>query len=131
MPSPEVAITNTNGPLVEWVKKVTGCGIIISRPPRRPHHKPAHVWSVGKTDKCLSFLREIRPYLRIKNRQADLLLTRYKASTPRNGKYTAVVLKRKLKLVAEIRALNFRGTKPSENLAPDQTPDLTVAASTP
>ena len=131
MPSPEVTITNTSRSLVEWVKKVADCGIIIHRSPRRPHHKPAYVWSVGKTDKCLNLLQEVRPYLRLKDRQADLLLTRYKASTPRNGKYTAVVLEQKLKLVADIRALNLRCTKPSMILASNKTADLTVVETAP
>lgn len=120
MPSPQLTITNTDLPLVEWVREVTDCGKIIRRTPRHPHHKPAYVWSVGKTDKCLSLLQELRPYLRVKRRQADLLLTRYKASTPRNGKYAAAVLTRKLKLVADIRALNLRCSQPSVNLARPQ-----------
>ena len=129
MPSPELTITNTCQSLVEWVKQITNCGLIISRSPRRPHHKPAFVWSVGKTDKCLNLLQEIRPYLRVKDRQADLLLNRYKASTPRNGKYTPAVLEEKLRLVEEIRVLNRRCSKPVTNLISEETLDLTVIAS--
>jgi len=108
MPSPQVTITNTELRLLEWVSKVTGYGKIITRSRREPHHKVAYVWVVGKTEKCLNFLREIRPYLLVKHRQADLILDRYKAVTPRNGKYTADLLKKKLRLVARIRALNHR-----------------------
>jgi len=108
MPSPQLTITNTNLSLLKWVRRVSGCGKIINRSRRHPNHKLAYVWSVGKTDKCLHLLREIRPYLRIKRRQTYLLLTRYKAVTPRNGKYTAAVMRKKLRLVEDIRALNRR-----------------------
>ena len=112
MPSPQLTITNTNLSLLEWVRRVSGCGKIIHRSRRRPNHKLVYMWCVGKTDKCLDALQTVWPYLRIKRRQARLLLTRYKAMTPRNGKYTAVVLRKKLQLVADIRALNRRSIDP-------------------
>jgi len=108
MPSPHITITNTNRSVVRWAEQVTGYGKIISRRARRVNHKPAYIWCVAKAGRCLNLLREIRPYLRVKHRQADLILQRYKAVTPRNGQYTATLLKRKLRLVARIRALNHR-----------------------
>lgn len=109
LPQPQVSIANNNLELLIWVKKVIGSGSISTKKPKSSSHNIAYAWQVATAGPCLRLLDEIRPYLVVKKQQADLLLTRYKAVTPRNGRYTQTELDGKMQLVEVIRALNKRG----------------------
>lgn len=106
-PSPEVSIANNSLQLLGWVKNVVGTGKITSKRKNKPHHAQSYTWSI-RDNKVISFLDEIKNYLIVKKQQAKLITKKYKACTPRNGKYTPEMLERKLQLVAQIRKLNQR-----------------------
>ncbi|MFH1726221.1 MAG: LAGLIDADG family homing endonuclease [Elusimicrobiota bacterium] len=108
-PQPRVSISNNSLELLEWVRERLGCGNIIRRSPRKEHHGKSYVWQVQLAGSALKVLREIRPYLVLKRRHADLLLEDYKACTPRNGKYSPSMLAAKRGLVGQIRRLNQTG----------------------
>jgi len=105
--SPEVSIANNNLQLLVWVRDVVGAGRITSKRKNRPHHAQSFTWSI-RDNKAICFLNEIRDYLIVKKQQAELITRKYKVYTPRNGKYTPDILRRKLELVAQIRKLNQR-----------------------
>ena len=105
-PSPNVSVSNSNLPMLRWIKNNVG-GCISTKKRYQSHHRQTYVWALSY-DKALSLLRKIEKYLIIKKPQAKLILEEYKASTIRTGKYTKELLKKKMKLVARIRELNQR-----------------------
>jgi len=105
--SPEVSIANNDLQLLAWVRNAVAAGKISLKRKNRPHHHQSYTWSI-RDNKAISFLNEIKNYLIVKKQQAELITTSYKMYTPRNGKYTPEMLKRKLELVAQIRKLNQR-----------------------
>ena len=103
---PFVGIANNNLELLKWIKSLIG-GNICSKKKRLPHHNDSYVLNI-RQDRALRFLGEISKYLIIKKPQAELILKKYKSVTHRNGRYTPVLLQKKMQLVAEIRKLNQR-----------------------
>lgn len=89
---PVVSMTSTTPELVHAMRDEFGGQIRQHRTYRR-NHSDSYIWSV-RHDAAIRTIRRIRPYLRVseKVRRADLVLTRYKAVTPRNGKYTPALL---------------------------------------
>jgi hypothetical protein len=70
-PSGHVGVGNSNREWVETFQRVFGGGIYTNDP--NPKAKPVHMWRiVGRSAE--SFLRMIRPHLRMKQKQADLVL---------------------------------------------------------
>jgi hypothetical protein len=66
-----------------------GVGKITRKKTTSDRHTPSFCYSISSRQ-ALSLLRQIAPHLRSYKRQrAELLLERYVALTPRNGKYTA------------------------------------------
>ena len=82
-------------------------GNICSKKKILAHHKDSFVLNI-RQDRALRILSEIKEYLIVKKQQAELITSKYKSVTPRCGKYTVDMLKRKYELVAEIRKLNQR-----------------------
>lgn len=107
MPAPKVSVANNDLGLLKWIKEKTGTGVIIKRGKRLLHHKSQYVIDISDNS-ALILLAEIKEYLLIKKPHAELILSRYKAVTPRNGRYSEEILRRKMELVVEIRALNQR-----------------------
>ena len=107
MPAPKVSVANNSLQLLNWIKDKAGSGVIIKRTKREPQHGIQYVIDISD-NAALTLLAEIKEYLMIKKSHAELLLSRYKAVTPRNGRYTKELLAKKMQLVAEIRALNQR-----------------------
>lgn len=105
--SPEVSVANTNQRLIVWLKNKTGSGTICLKQKRSIKHRTAYTWKI-RGDKAIALLKEISRWLIIKKPHADLILRDYKKLTPRNGRYDEQTLKKKMKLVALIRALNSR-----------------------
>ena len=112
-PQPRLAISNNSLELLEWVRRKPGCGVIIRRTPRKDWHNTSYVWQAQRAGSVLNVLTEIKPYLILKKAHAALLLSSYKACTPRNGKYTPDALDAKLRLVDDIRRLNQAHRSPT------------------
>ena len=105
-PIPFTGIANNNLELLKWIKSLVG-GNICSKKKRLHHHSDSYVLNI-RQDRSLRFLDEIKQYLIIKSRQAELITDKYKSVTHRAGKYTPGMLAKKEELVAEIRRLNQR-----------------------
>ena len=105
LPSPRVSVANNDLRLLKWIREKAGCGCITTRSKVQPQHGVNYVLNVCD-DPALKLLAEVKEYLIIKKPHAELLSSRYKAVTPRNGRYTEELLAGKMALVAEIRQLN-------------------------
>ena len=91
-----VSISNTDRPLLEYVRQTTGVGKITSKRTSQPHHTPSFTYSVYNRQ-ALTLLEQIQPYLRTyKTKRSKLILRDYLALTPRNGRYSE-----KMKLARE------------------------------
>ena len=96
-PTPCVSIASTTIELLEWVKEVSGVGIIKKKKNYNcEKHKDCYSYVV-KHDKAIELIKDIYPYLVIesKKKRAELILMRYKAVTPRNGRYSEEMLREK------------------------------------
>ena len=105
-PAPNVSVSNSSLPMLKWIKKRFG-GHISTKKTYKSHHRQTYVWAVSY-DNAIRLLGQIEEYLIIKKPQAKLIISKYKKSTIRTGKYTKALLKKKMELVAKIRKLNQR-----------------------
>jgi len=104
--SPTVSIANNDLHLLKWIKERTG-GTLVSKRKRKKHHDSSYMLTI-RQDRAIRFLKEIQPYLIIKQPQARLIVEEYKNVTHRAGKYDPDMLLRKNALVRKIRLLNQR-----------------------
>jgi hypothetical protein len=104
--SPEITVANTDLRLLEWLKKRLG-GLIKKKVRKLPQHNQAYTWIV-RNDRAIEVMKEIEDFLIIKRKHSELITRKYKACTPRNGKYTEELLSKKMELIAEIKKLNSR-----------------------
>jgi hypothetical protein len=98
-PSPQISVASTDHEVVRWLQFHFG-GSVVTKQPRSSTHSVSYDWRL--TDRrALTFLQRIRPYLVIqrKIRRIDLLLADYLACTPRNGRYSEDMIKRKEELI--------------------------------
>jgi len=107
LPAPKVSVANNSLDLLKWIKEKVSSGVIIQRTKREPQHGVQYVLDISD-NAALNLLAEVKEYLLIKKPHAELLVSRYKAVTPRNGKYTKELLNGKMQLLSEIRKLNKR-----------------------
>ncbi len=93
--SPMVSIPSCSPALTSWLWTRFG-GCISSKRTYKTGHSPSEVWALGSDDSLL-FLDLVFPYMREpeKIRRARMLIEEYKSVTPRNGKYTPIILERK------------------------------------
>ena len=110
-----VSISNNERDLLEYVQQTVGAGRISNKRTYRAAHAPSFHYQISSRQ-ALALLEQITPYLRTyKSRRARLALAQYLAVTPRNGKYTDDVLKRRIafeQLFLSVTARRFLGTAP-------------------
>lgn len=69
-----VSVCNTDPRVIFWFQKVTGMGrswIIRFKDEKR---REAYQWQIGKKSDVIEFLSTVRPYLKVKGEQVDVLL---------------------------------------------------------
>lgn len=87
-----VTISSTELALLEWTKKATGVGKITTKRTSSPHHSPGFTYCVANRQ-ALAILKQVHQYLRsYKALRSRLVIENFLKLTPRNGKYTAVLL---------------------------------------
>lgn len=69
----EVTVTNTSVALMNWLLKNFGGEIMPRGKPLKATHKLCYRWRLKDSKARLEFLTAIRPFLVIKQKQADLL----------------------------------------------------------
>jgi len=113
-----VMVFNTNREILEWFRDTFGGRTSLYGSPRHEHHKQVYSWWVSSQE-AASVLRLLLPYLRIKRRQAELVLQmadlRYEYVKGKRGRQvTPAILEARRGLVEEIVRLNHRGALPVE-----------------
>lgn len=96
-PSPCISISSTDIELLEWIKNTTKMGRILRK---KNYNKEKHLDSYTYRviyDEAIKLLEEIEPYLIIQKKKlrARFILDNYKKVTPRNGKYSEEMRKKK------------------------------------
>ena len=96
-PSPCVSVASTSLELLTWIKNTIKKGMIISKKNYNPKiHKDCYSYVLRRND-AINLIEDIYPYLVIdsKKKRAKLIIEKYKALTPRNGRYTSKMIKAK------------------------------------
>jgi len=96
-PAPCVSIASTTIELLTWLKDTIGYGVIIKKKNYNPEKHKLSYSFVIKQNNAIKLLEDIYPYLIIesKRKRAEMIITQYKALTPRNGRYTDELLAKK------------------------------------
>lgn len=122
---PVLKIAMTHKPIILWLQQSFG-GSFVTRVrnghPLYPNHRDLHYWGIGGKN-IEPVIRKVIPYLKVKRRQAEIVLERVKLYEKQgdvsvrsihhsgwNFKYKPEFVKRMEDLYAEIRLLNKRGT---------------------
>jgi hypothetical protein len=95
---PCFTIASTDKELLIYLQSLTG-GTIINKKNYNPvRHKDSYTLNIKKKDSVLFILNHVSSFLRVekKRNRAMWILTNYVSVTPRNGKYSPELLKRKL-----------------------------------
>jgi hypothetical protein len=69
-----VNICNTDPRVIMWIQEVTGIGVSRITKFKDGKRRWAYQWQIGKKADVIDFLSTIRPYLRVKGEQVDVLL---------------------------------------------------------
>src|SRR3990167_11382254 len=72
--TPFVEVCNTRAELIQWLGIKFGGHVNLKVQPKKPQYKPCFYWSIAG-QKALHVLRMARPYLMLKQEQADILLS--------------------------------------------------------
>lgn len=106
-----VSISNTELAILRYVHSAVGAGKITSKVAYRKHHTPSYAYSVANRQ-ALALLGQITPYLKsYKAKRARLVLDDYVRLTPRNGKYSALLLKERATFIKAFFAITPHGKK--------------------
>jgi intein/homing endonuclease len=68
-----VCITNTNKPVLEWIKNKVGHGWIFKRRQSNANWKIRYDWLLGDY-KAYYFLKSIQPFLKFRKKEVDALI---------------------------------------------------------
>lgn len=88
--SPAISMTSTTIELVNFMKDNYG-GNVRNHKVYKAHHKKAYVWSINY-NLALSFISKVLPFIKepTKRYRMQMLVSKYKLITNRNGKYNDV-----------------------------------------
>lgn len=90
-----VTVSGTEHALIKYIQKIVGAGRIASKKVYKENHSQAYTYSIHSRQ-ALDLLEQITPYLKTyKFKRAKLVLKSYVAVTPRNGRYSPEIEKKK------------------------------------
>lgn len=100
-----VTISSCELSMLRYIGKIAGIGSITTKVTYNPNHSPEYTYRVyGR--QAIDLMSVVIPYLRsYKKKRAQLILSQYLKLTPRNGKYTPAMLKRKENFVNKFFAI--------------------------
>ena len=102
-----VSISNTEYELLQFVLDTVGAGKITSKKRASVVHKSGFAYVISNRQ-ALDLLVRVTPYLRsYKKFRAKLILDNYVRLTPRNGKYTKVMLAERDKFIESFFSTKF------------------------
>lgn len=100
-----VSISNTDRRLLEFVLEKVGVGRITAKRTYSERHTPSFAYKITNRQ-ALELLVQINGYLRTyRGQRAAIALDRYKALTPRNGKYGVETLRLREEFERELLAI--------------------------
>lgn len=107
---PRLSVVNTHRPTLEAIRKMTGAGFIAPLTRSSPKWKLAFQWEITNTA-ALGVVRALQPFLRVKRRQARVLMRylstyRFNLGGPAEMRR---IHKRRKAMHIELRQLNQRG----------------------
>lgn len=70
---PHISVSNTNQEIIEWLVSTFG-GYSVPDKRYNTKWKMAYIWYISDRDKAWDFLLLVKPYVKIKRRQLDLML---------------------------------------------------------
>lgn len=104
-----LSISSTESSLVDWARDTISAGKITSQRTYRPNHAVGLTFSIANRQ-ALDVLGQVTPFLRsCKRERAQLILDRYLAVTPRNGKYSAARRNARAAFDREFEQITIRG----------------------
>lgn len=90
-----VTVSNTELPLLEYLIGIIGVGKITNKKVYKKHHKASYTYALHNRQ-ALCLLEQICSYLKTyKLERTKLVLEKYVSVTPRNGKYSQEMKRRK------------------------------------
>lgn len=104
-----VGVGNTNPLLTERLRQLTGVGHVHGAQPKNQNAKYKYTWVVNKYEDVRFILRQVRPYLILKQAQADLIT----GLPPKHTKANAL----KADVKAKLSVLNRKGVGNVINLS--------------
>lgn len=95
---PCITISSSDKELLIYIQKIAGGNIIPKKNYLPERHKDSYSLNIRNKREVFKALKMIAPFLRIKQKRkrAEWILQFYNSVTPRNGKYTNQMLKKKL-----------------------------------
>ena len=111
-----IRITNTYLECLEWIKKTVHVGSVIRAGKKKKGNKQAYEYRAN-TLQAVSILKQVTPYLIIKQKQANILLQLAELRYDQKGKFkgrngiTNEQWQRQEKLYNQLAALNKKGEK--------------------
>jgi hypothetical protein len=112
-----VMLANSHEPVMRWIYETFGGGLSNPRSVRSVKHKPVMTWYIGAYE-ALALCHRLLPYLKVKRRQAEIIIALSEFGYERSGKGPRWVSDEnyaaRVPLLAEIRRLNHRGVLPPE-----------------
>jgi hypothetical protein len=125
---PVISIGNTKRAVLEYIAAAAGVGSIVPRRPGSPRQAPVYQWKCTSAA-AMGFLRQIWPFLQIKQPIADLLLTAWdQMQADPKLRYDS---KWRTELLGASAALNERGPRGSALRADLKRRDPNLRASLP
>lgn len=99
MRRPTISISSNDIELLLYIRKLVGGNIYTKKNYNPGKHSNSYFITIKNKTKVIKILEAVKPFLRIhkKRRRAELIIDDYEKVTARNGKYSDVMLKRKLK----------------------------------
>ena len=81
-----ITLSNTNKDILTWLKSIFGGNINNQFLPKNPNHNPAWKWVISYKKGVLKFLEMSYPYLKIKKKQAKVVINHLKKYPALKGK---------------------------------------------
>jgi hypothetical protein len=102
--APRLHITNTNEQIILWIKDTFGGYVWAESKSYIPNAKIRYIWELSSR-KLLKLLIEIYPYLKIKSKQAKLVIDYYESGVTRHP--SNIIKTNKLRI--KLQRLNHKG----------------------
>lgn len=106
-----LTISSCEPSLLEYVMKIVGAGNITTKRVYSEKHSPSYTYQIFSRQ-ALGLIDTILPYLHTyKKKRAQLVLANYLKFTPRNGKYTPLLIKQRQNFIEKFFAITTENAK--------------------